>query len=166
MRCRLLFTMLIFFELICSCDKPNSSKEHRWNKLDEVKLDFYSVNADKFGVRYDSRGKPNKNDSVALLSCNAVLVKDYSFISKDTSRYFFEWQDNEGKPLSGIPGDWFFSGLVYKNDTLIGASFENITVDFRGYNYEENVAFKEGLKQNKRHLNRWLYWYAKHKKLL
>lgn len=166
MRCRLLSTMLIFIELICSCDKPNSSKERRCNKLDEVKLDFYAVNADKFGVRYDSRGKPNRNDTVSLLSCSAVLDKGHSFFSKDTSTYFFEWQDNGGKPLSGIPGDWFFSGLVYKNDTLIGASFENITVDFRGYTYEENVAFKEGLKQNKRHLNRWLYWYAKHKKLL
>ena len=166
MRCRLLSTILIFIELICSCDKPNSSKERRWNKLDEVKLDFYTVNADKFGVRYDSRGKPNRNDTVALLSCNAVLIKKYSFISKDSSHYFFKWQDKGGKPLSGIPGDWFFSGLVYKNDTLIGASFENITVDFRGYTYEGNVALKEGLKQNKRHLNRWLYQYAKHKKLL
>ncbi|AEE52907.1 hypothetical protein [Haliscomenobacter hydrossis] len=166
MTIRFLFAILIFVGLISSCDKTNSSKEHRWNKLDEIKLDFYSVNANKFGIRYDSIGRPNRNDSVLLLSCNAVLVKNRSFFSKDSSRYFFKWQDKRGKPLSGLARDWFFTKLIYKNDTLVGAGYENLIIDFRGYNYEENVEFKEGLKQNKWYLNRWLYLYAKHKKLI
>lgn len=163
---RFLFLILILAELTCSCDKTISSKKYRWNEFDEVKLDFYSVNANKFGVRYDSMGRPNRNDSIALLLCNAVLVEKYSFFSRDSSCYFFEWQDKEGKPLSGLARDWFFTKLIYKNDTLEGAGYENLIIDFKGYSYEKNVEFKEGLKQNKRHLNRWLYLYAKHKKLI
>lgn len=155
------FVAILFFTLLCACNEDKLPKD----ELDEVRFTLYSLNSDKMGIRYDSQGMPNYKDTISLLSCNAILLKEYSYISPDSARYFFEWRDENGNPLSGKPRSWFFTTLVYTDSALVGAGHENILFGYQGYN-STNSEFIQTLKQKKRQLNRWLFLYAKDRKIL